>query len=87
MELGIVPKVLGGDALRPPGEPVNGCQMSDDAYISRPVDWIVNQDESNTAAEMISAADSTRFQRAGQRGRYSRVTSSRRRLGDSKARR
>lgn len=43
------------DALRPPGDPVNGRQMTDDAYINRLVNWIVNQAESNTAAEMISA--------------------------------
>jgi AbiTii-like protein len=43
------------DALRPAGDPVNGRPMTDSHYINRLVDWIVNQSESDTAAEMITA--------------------------------
>lgn len=42
------------DALRPPGEPVNGREMSDEHYINRLVDWIVNQTESETAADVVT---------------------------------
>jgi AbiTii-like protein len=41
------------DALRPPGEPVNGRPMTDMHYINRLVDWIARQSGSATTAEMI----------------------------------
>ncbi len=43
------------DALRPPGGPVHGRQMGDEHYINRLVDWIVNQAESQTAADLITS--------------------------------
>jgi hypothetical protein len=43
------------DALRPPGDPVNGRSMSDEAYINRLVDWIVRQADSETASALIAA--------------------------------
>jgi hypothetical protein len=41
------------DALRPPGEPVDGREMTDSHYINRLVDWIINQAESDTAADLM----------------------------------
>lgn len=43
------------DALRPPGDPVDGRKMTDSHYINRLVDWIVNQARSETTADLISA--------------------------------
>jgi hypothetical protein len=41
------------DALRPPGDAVDGRVMTEDAYINRLVDWIVSQAASETAADMM----------------------------------
>jgi hypothetical protein len=43
------------DALRPPGEPVNGREMTDVRYINRLVDWITKQAQSEAAADMIAS--------------------------------
>jgi hypothetical protein len=43
------------NALRPPGPVVDGREMGAANYINRLVDWIVNQAESETRAEMIRA--------------------------------
>lgn len=43
------------DALRPPGPPVDGREMTDDKYINRLVDWIADISESSTTAAMIAA--------------------------------
>jgi hypothetical protein len=43
------------DALRPPGDSVNGRPMTDARYINRLVDWIVNQGDSDTANKTIIA--------------------------------
>lgn len=43
------------DALRPPGEPVEGREMTDPRYINRLVDWITNQSESQTTVDLVSS--------------------------------
>jgi hypothetical protein len=43
------------DALRPPGAEKDGRSMDDGHYLNRLVDWIVTQESSRTAADMISA--------------------------------
>ena len=43
------------DALRPPGEPVNGHPMTSSHYINRLVDWIISRGNSKTSTEMITA--------------------------------
>jgi hypothetical protein len=43
------------DALRPPGDPVDGRLMTDAHFINRLVDWVVQQSESETARDMIVA--------------------------------
>jgi hypothetical protein len=41
------------DALRPPGPPVKGREMTDAHYINRLVDWISQASDSSTARDMV----------------------------------
>jgi hypothetical protein len=43
------------DAVRPPGEPVEGRAMGDSNYINRLVDWIFQNSNSATAAKVVTA--------------------------------
>lgn len=42
------------DALRPPGDPVEGREMTDDKYVNRLVDWIAQQSGGRTERGMIT---------------------------------
>jgi hypothetical protein len=68
------------DALRPPGEPVEGRPMTDQNYVNRLVDWIAREAGSDTERGMIvgdldflckklDAVDA-----AGQKGAHAEVT-------------
>lgn len=43
------------DTLRPPSEPKNGIEMTDDKYINRLVDWIQTNIESSSKKELLKS--------------------------------
>jgi hypothetical protein len=69
------------DELRKPGEPVNGRPMTDDKYINRLIDWIVNQTSLGGTLKDVITADLEdfgnridAFDDAGHKGAHAEVT-------------